>query len=108
MSATDDVFGQRPLRPEHPDFWRMSELFLAGDGAIDEAAGEDAKEEVWRRRTTDVVDISSVTYMAAMRASRLLGPPTPETIMLHSQVSALFIDAFVAGALFERRGGHQE
>lgn len=106
MGATDDVFGRRQHRPEHPDFWRIVEIMLANDGRMD-AASPAAKEQVWKDTTSDVVDTESVTYMATQRAIRALGAPTPTTIRQHSAVAALWIDGFIAGAHFERRGGKQ-
>lgn len=106
MGATDDVFGPRPHRPDHPDFWRLSEIILANDGRMDDTPPS-RKEEVWRETTSSVIDIESVTYMATQRAIRLLGPPTPQNLRQHSAVAALVIDAIVTGIMFEQRGGKQ-
>jgi hypothetical protein len=106
MGATDDVFGRRPQRPEHPDFWRLSEIVLANDGRMD-AAPRREKERVWKETTGSVIDVPSITYMATQRAIKLLGPPTPANLAQHSAVAALYIDAFVTGAMFEQRGGKQ-
>jgi hypothetical protein len=106
MGATDDVFGRRESRPDHPDFWRISEIILANDGRMD-AASPAAKEQVWKDTTSGVVDVQSVSYTATQRAIRLLGPPTPQNIRQHSAVAALWIDGFITGAHFEQRGGKQ-
>lgn len=104
MSAMDDVFGKHNDRPDHPDFWRISEILLTNDGAIEAAVD---KEREWLDRAGAVVDVESVAYMATQRANRLFGPPAPASAALHTAVAALVIDAFVAGVMFEQRGGHQ-
>lgn len=106
MGATDDVFGVFKNRPDHPDFWRISEIVLANDGRMDDTPPS-RKEQVWKETTGSVVDIESITYMASQRVIRLLGPPTPASVKMHSAVTALVIDAFVTGAMFEQRGGKQ-
>jgi hypothetical protein len=117
--AMDAIFGKRSNRPDHPDFWRISEVFLANDGAIESQPNDDAREEEWVKRTTAVVDIESVTYMAQQRALRAFGAPgagsafglSPGkgglTIGQQATVAALVVDAFVAGAMYQQRGGHQ-
>ena len=105
-NAMDDIFGRRNHRPNHPDFWRISEIILANDGAIEQAPD---KETVWKERTSSVVDIDSVTYMATQRALLAFGPPgTKLSVAQQATAAALVIDAFVAGVMFAERGGHQE
>jgi hypothetical protein len=115
----DEVFGKRPGRPDHPDFWRISEVFLANDGAIESARNDTAREDEWVRRTSSVVDIESVTYMAQQRALRAFGLPgagsafglSPSqgglSVQDQAKVAALVVDAFVAGAMYQQAGGHQ-
>lgn len=109
--AMDEVFGKRPKRPDHPDFWRISEILLANDGAMDEAQGQDEKDREWRRRTGAVVDIESVTYAGIQRAMRVGSAIDPRgflPIKARAAIAALWVDAFVAGAMYEQHGGHQE
>ncbi len=110
MAGLEDVFGRNPHRPNHPDFWRMSEILLGNDGAMDEAPDE-MKESIWRDRVASVVDVQSVTYMAVQRALKLSGvnsnpfrQDTPQEVARKAQGAALFIDAFVAGVMFAQRG----
>ncbi len=107
-SAMNEFFGRHPQRPDHPDFWKISEIILQLDGAIDAAVSDDEKERIWKERTSAVVDIPSVTYMAIQRALRVLGRPSNAAdVGRHSSVAALAIDSFIAGVLFAQRGGHQ-
>lgn len=124
-SGMDDVFGKRSGRPDHPDFWRISEILLANDGDM-EAAGDNAeqKEATWAARTGAVVDRGSVTYAAINRTMMAFGNPISGqsgaafglsgmrvnglTVTQQAAVSALWVDAFVAGAMFQAKGGHQD
>ncbi len=121
MSSMDEVFGRRSNRPDHPDFWRISEVILAADGAIEAATSEGAKAKEWKARTSAVVDIDSVQYAAMERAKLAFGIPgggsafgrtggrvAGLTIEQQATVAALWIEAFVYGAMYEQRGGHQD
>lgn len=87
-----------PDRPQHPDFWRMSEVVLGQDAD----SGAKTLEEV----VGDLVDFPSLEYMAAQRAAQL---------RRHSHLSeqaaiaamAAWLTGFAAGAEFQRRGGHR-
>lgn len=97
---TDRAF---PNRPDHPDFWRLSEVVLQLDGAIDEA--ED-KEAVWERVVSDIVDIPSLEYMAEQRALRAVGSAAP--VALITKLTALYLDGFCAGAKFAAEDRKEE
>lgn len=109
--AMDEVFGKRPKRPDHPDFWRISEILLANDGAMEAATGQDEKDVEWRRRVESVVDIESATYAGIQRALRLGAAIDPRgylPLKARAAIAALWVDAFVTGAMYVERGGHQE
>ena len=84
-------------RPEHPDFWLMSEVMLDLD---------DAATDVGIDRTvgTDDVDMESLLYSAMQRALRIImqngDAPDPKNM---TQFSACWIDAFVIGMHFHKR-----
>lgn len=88
-----------PGRPDHPDFWLISEAVQDFDSAADDNAGFD-------RLVRPIVDIPSLTYTAEQRAARALGAGarnplfrvTPELMRLQ----ATWIDGFVAGARFRQ------
>lgn len=101
--AMDEVFGRRKHRPDHPDFWRLSEVVLGMDAGFDESAPEEEKERMWAERVNAVGDRASILYMASQRVMRVLGPPPTETHARHQATYvAMWVDAFVAGAMFER------
>lgn len=89
-----------PKRPTHPDFWRISEVVLQNDGEADEGnlpLGEIVK---------DTVDMESLTYFAMQRAGmscQKMGLPES----LQPVLGSVWLDAFLAGAKFQKRGGHQ-
>jgi hypothetical protein len=89
-----------PKRPTHPDFWRISEVVLQHDGGADE--GKKPLEEIVK----DTVDLESLTYFAMQRAGmscQKMGLPEALVPVLAS----VWLDAFLAGARFQQRGGHQ-
>lgn len=101
--AMDEVFGRRKHRPDHPDFWRLSEIVLGMDAGFDEPASEEDKERMWAERVDAVGDRASILYMATQRVMRVLGPPRTETHARHQAAYvAMWVDAFVAGATFAR------
>jgi hypothetical protein len=89
-----------PKRPAHPDFWRMSEVILQHDGEATE--GDQSMEEIVK----DTVDLESLTYFAMQRAGtscQKMGLPEA----LAPALASVWMDAFMAGAKFQKRGGHQ-
>lgn len=94
----DDRF---PDRPQHPDFWRLSQVVTKHDGRTDE--GKQHVTEVIR----DYIDPDSLLYMCQQRAhiyAQRAGLP-PQL------VPALFgalIDGILTGIAFEREGGHRD
>jgi hypothetical protein len=89
-----------PGRPTHPDFWRMSEVVLQNDGEATE--GAQSMEEIVK----DTVDLESLTYFAMQRAGIYCkGMGLPESMV--PVLGSLWLDAFMAGAKFQKRGGHQ-
>jgi hypothetical protein len=111
-SGMDEVFGARPERPAHPDFWRISEVVLSNDAPMEEARDNEEKNRAWMARTTDVVDVESVTYMAGQRANMVAdqagaGLSARQRFSMVTALATVWIDAFVAGAMFQRAGGHR-
>lgn len=89
-----------PERPTHPDFWRMSEVILQHDGEATE--GDQSMEEIVK----DTVDLQSLTYFAMQRAGtscQKMGLPEA----LAPALASVWMDAFLAGTKFQKRGGHQ-
>lgn len=89
-----------PERPTHPDFWRISEVTLQQDGEAVE--GDLSMEEIVK----DTVDLQSLAYFAMQRARmscQKMGLPES----LAQALASVWMDAFMAGAKFQKRGGHQ-
>lgn len=82
-----------PDRPTHPDFWRISESVLQLDGKADEGA------QSFDTIVYPLVDVRSLGYMAHQRALRMGTGFVSET---------LYLDGFLAGVLFQQKGGHRD
>lgn len=108
MGAMEDVFGAMPNRPDHPDFWRLSELILGYTGSLNEAAD---KDEFWEKYVDGLVDRASLTYMSMQRAMQVLGIATVGEIVAHmdelSRLTTVYAEGFLMGAKFEQAGGKQ-
>ena len=92
-----------PNRPQHPDFWRMSEALVEMDQRAEQ--GEDPF-------AIARVNQASLVYAAQQRAVRAMNiarrlDPTANGANAKAMLM-LYIDAFTLGREFERRGGHQE
>lgn len=104
MDAMSRVFGERPDRPDHPDFWRMSEVVLG----LDSEAMEDGKDIP--RIADGRIDMETLEYMAEHRVGTFLEaigvkdmPP-----FLVSLLETMFVTSIITGIEFERRGGHRD
>jgi hypothetical protein len=81
-------------RPEHPDFWKLSEVVIQIDAMAEQHQG--FTEIVGR-----MIDVDSVTYMAEQRAIRAMGPnASPATRAL---IGATWIDGFMAGINYRKQ-----
>jgi hypothetical protein len=121
-----DVFGSNPARPDHPDFWRMSEVRLMLDGRTQNPdVSDEERQKSFTELYGDAADIESITYMAFMRTLKAFGPEGAAkmeealaqlagttssrlTMQQRTTVMALYMEAFVTGVEFQKRGGHQE
>ena len=87
-----------PTRPEHDDFWLLSEVILDSDT---QATTESLLDAV-----RDYVDLQSLTYMAQQRAIRALGISDIDELTSSREevvtLAAAWMDAFVLGVRFER------
>lgn len=82
-------------RPDHPDFWLLSEIVIDQDTAsfnetilFDDMVGQ-------------IVDTKSLAYLADQRALRILGPAA--TNRERAKIAAVFMDAFMVGAKFQTK-----
>jgi hypothetical protein len=89
-----------PDRPTHPDFWRIAEVCLQHDGEAVE--GQLPIEQIVK----ETVDMPSLSYIATQRAGiACQRTGLPESLV--PVLAAAWVDAFMAGAVYQQRGGHQ-
>jgi len=107
-----DIFGKGAPggRPEHPDFWKLSDILLKFDSDLDPSnPDEAAKEAQWQARMKEVgIDLDSLSYAATQRAYRICGIRTvvdlldPEKVMEVARVASVWMEGVAAGVTFER------
>lgn len=98
-------FGASQNRPNHPDFWRISETVLHLDSGFDEPRVD--QETLHARRMAEVgFDSNSVSYMALQRAMRTAGIEDHGQLLRNfyevNRLAGAWVDAFCAGVLAER------
>ncbi len=91
-----------PNRPQHPDFWRLSETAMALDGKTAESGAS----------VSDVaspdIDVESLFYAAESRVNLMLqatGLKVPDSVQ--GAMVAIYISALVHGIEFQKAGGHR-
>lgn len=88
-----------PHRPQSQDHWRLVEVVNRLDGEARE--GGRSPDDI----AATVIDPEALTYMAIQRGLRMemaTGGAVPA-----DKAAAIWFDAFMAGAEFERAGGHR-
>lgn len=95
----NDFFGDVPGRPDHPDFWKLSEVVLGNDGRM-----EDPDPNALIKLVEEIIDMSVMTYMAQQRAMRPLQNMgvqviEPDTFAL---MVSIWMDGFMAGAKYQK------
>jgi len=91
-----------PGRPDHPDFWRLSESVLKQDGRLQEE--NTSFEEVM----AEFVDVDSVTYMAEERAKFILHHVGMTSEHMKGLLMTVYLDAFTTGVSFQKAGGKRD
>jgi hypothetical protein len=101
---TDPLHDPRfPDRPTTQDFWRLSEISMQHDGRVIEG-GESISAIV-----NEIVDYDTLLYMARHRLGTAFQiDETKVSPRMFAMFLSAYIDAFVKGAEFVRRGGHRE
>lgn len=96
-----------PARPDHPDFWKLSDIILQMDGALAEAPTQEAKDVVWEAFFKDVIDTKSLNYLGFQRAIRAIGVTTVAGVQEHMneiiKMTVLYTEAFLVGTRFKDR-----
>ncbi len=79
-------------RPDHPDFWLISQALIDTDNASQAGGGTQGFTEITGR----YVDPDSAVYAAEQRALRMGG-----NARLRAAFAAVWLDAFVCGIKFQ-------
>lgn len=102
--SRNQLFGNFPERPSHPDFWRISSILLKLDGRMEAATTEDEKEKVWSDNVARWVDGETLNYSAMQRAFRPLGIRTRSDLIAHQEkailLNVMWQEGFQIGAEF--------
>jgi len=108
--SPNDFFGAMPNRPDHPDFWKLTNVLMRLDAGLDVTSTDrDVQERQYEERLAEIgVDQRSLSYVATQRAFRALGIETRADLMdrqrleMAIMLSSIWLDAFAAGVFFER------
>lgn len=93
-----------PDRPQHPDFWRLSEIILQLDGRAEEDPDFNVETQL-----AETVDPDAIRYHILERAKRLRVLLADEGSDFDLDVFATgYLEGFILGNLFNARGGHQD
>lgn len=84
-----------PDRPQHPDFWHLSEVILEMDGDFYEEPGD------FEKYIASEIDLESLFYTATQRAIRLQGRSV-------GSIAAIYMEAVLVGMRYERRYGKKK
>lgn len=104
----DDILGGAANRPEHPDFWKLSDVCLKLDSGLDPSNPDEAyKEAQFQARLKEIgVDVESLVYTATQRAFRVLNIRNKQDLAIKlpqaTMLTSIWLDAFAAGVFFER------
>lgn len=114
-----DFFGNvgHEPRPDHPDFWRLSEIILELKGQMESAPTLQEKGDRWQASYEKIGDFASIKYCAVQAALQIMGIENGlqlaivqrdkrKSSQLVGHIQAYF-DGFLMGAEFMRRGGHR-
>lgn len=83
-----------PDRPDHPDFWLLSEALIGQDAQVE--TGQSVPDVIGR-----YADVASLMYVAEQRALRMVPGSGPAAEALRLRFTAVWLDAFVAGVQFQ-------
>lgn len=103
---------KHPHRPDHPDFWRLSEILLQLDAYGSEPRVRTA-QYVSKRQKDPVtslfehtIDPDTLVYVATQRA--MLARGRIGDLPMEQSVRAAWIDGFMIGVRYQERGGHRD
>jgi len=107
----DEFFGKNPARPSHPDFWKLSDIVLRLDGAMQER-GDTPVDEIISELASEMGDSYSITYMATQRAMRVVGITQAYEVMEKqeeiAQYAMMYLEGMLVGHAFTKRNEDEE
>lgn len=89
-----------PNRPQHKDFWLLSDIELDLDGRIDHLTDPGERQEEFTKVIKEVIDLDSLMYMSR---GRVLAAISRGLYFDQSGMNSMYIDGFLAGAHFARK-----
>jgi hypothetical protein len=90
---------QFPDRPDHPDFWKLSNTVLQHDGKV-----EDPDFDLLTYIAT-IVDPASLRYFIEQRVGNFVQQAAPMVTLVGAEpaVQSLWMDAFLVGVLYAKQ-----
>lgn len=105
----NDFFGHSEHRPDHPDFWKLSDVLLKMDSDLDTGTmTREQQEEQFKIRLGELgIDEGVLSYAATQRALRAMdgmppGMPPQLKAMFGVLLSSVWIDGFAAGNFYQQ------
>lgn len=113
----DDIFGARADRPDHPDFWLLSEIILQLRASMqDHFDDPKIQYDTWRSAYDSIGDFNSIAYHAIQCGLQTGGYPEnitgaqlaeimsdPREKQAYIRAVQCYFDGFKMGAEFMRR-----
>jgi len=91
-------------RPDHDDFWILSEIIIDSDEVATQQSLMDAID--------GYIDLDSLVYMAQQRALRALRVETEQELIEGKEaiavLASVWMDAFVTGIRYEKKKNSKE
>jgi hypothetical protein len=105
--GTMDFIEGPKARPDHPDFWRMSEIILQLDGRLEDAKTDEDRERIFLEVVREHCDVDSLMYMGVQRAMRVIKAQTGLDVIEHFETMGwlvtVYVESFIAGMEYQRR-----
>lgn len=89
-------------RPDHPDFWKLSDIVLRHDGPTTDPTTKHLFS--MQERIAQEIDVETLTYMIRNRAGtylQLMGLDDRNPVMV-ALVSSAWLDAFLVGVEWQK------
>lgn len=99
-----------PDRPQHPDFWRLSEIILKQDGRVEDITSLEDANDMIPRMIQEQIDQTSLEYMSMVRSHRMLDSLRKAGLPFYPEVAmtSMFLQGVLVGIEFQKAGGHRD